>query len=247
MKENKAVDRILNILEFISKYPNGTTLAEIYRNLSLPKSTTYDILQALYKADAIYYKDELLKTYVIGSKMFAIGSVYIENSNLITIAKPLLQKFSNEYMLTTFISKKVGDKIISILKYEPTKAKITTVSEGTVVSKMHSTAIGKAFLAFDDFPLPSKLNKYTDNTIVDIKQLKEELASVKYNGYSIEDKETEDYIRGIAIPVYNFESRVVGTISAYGLYTEFEDIKNLVNELKDIAKEVSIKLGYKGN
>ena len=79
MKENRSVNRILAILELIAKHDEGLTLGQIFRMLEIPNATAYDILQTLYKADAIYYKDPRLKNYVIGSKMFAIGSVYTKN------------------------------------------------------------------------------------------------------------------------------------------------------------------------
>ena len=75
MKDNRTVSRILQILELIAKHDEGLTLGQIYRMLDIPKATVYDFLQTLYRADAIYYKDLRLKNYVIGSKMFAIGSV----------------------------------------------------------------------------------------------------------------------------------------------------------------------------
>ena len=53
-------------LDLISKSPDGLTLSEIYKELDLPKATVYDILQALYQEDAVYYKNEIQKTYVIG-------------------------------------------------------------------------------------------------------------------------------------------------------------------------------------
>lgn len=61
MNDNKSVDRILRILELISKNPNGITLSQISRELGIPKSTAFDFLQALYKADAVYFKDEVSK------------------------------------------------------------------------------------------------------------------------------------------------------------------------------------------
>ena len=59
----------------------SSVLSEIYKELDMPKATVYDILQALYAEDAVYYKNEIAKTYVIGSKIFAIGQAYTKNSN----------------------------------------------------------------------------------------------------------------------------------------------------------------------
>src|SRR5690606_7447904 len=119
MKENRSVNRILSILELVAAHPEGLTLGQIYRELDMPKATAYDFLQTLYKADAIYYKDPRLKNYVIGSKMFAIGSVYTKNSSLIEASELLLRNFANEYGKTALITKKTDDHYVHIYKYQP--------------------------------------------------------------------------------------------------------------------------------
>ncbi|MCK7488629.1 MAG: hypothetical protein MZU97_26380 [Bacillus subtilis] len=73
----------------------------------------------MYQADAIYYKDPRLKNYVIGSKMFAIGSVYTKNSNLIEAAQHELRDFAHRYGRTVFITKRINDKIVYVFKFQP--------------------------------------------------------------------------------------------------------------------------------
>lgn len=242
--ENKFVGKVLDILELISKNPKGITCTEIHKALGLPKSSVYDILQALYKRDAIYLANENLKTYVIGSSMFAIGSVYTKNSSFINISKPLLEEFSEKYNLICYASKRIGDKVISVYKNEPIKCKIQMADEGTEITKFHSTAIGKALLAFDNYPVPEVLEKYTINTITNKELLFEEIEKIKLDGYSVENQETEEHIKGFAVPIYNFEKRVCGVISAYGLSFELKDIDNLCLEFKMLASQISKKLGY---
>ncbi|MGB4695828.1 MAG: helix-turn-helix domain-containing protein, partial [Bacilli bacterium] len=107
MAANKSVEKCIKILELISKYPEGITLAEIYKTLKLPKATVFDILQALYKEDAVYYKDPKLKNYVIGSKIFSIGQAYTKNSNFINFASQGLRNFADKYEMTTFAAKRL--------------------------------------------------------------------------------------------------------------------------------------------
>lgn len=242
--ENKFVGRVLDILELISKNPQGLTCTEIHKMLGLPKSSVYDILQALYQRDAIYFNNEKLKTYVIGSRMFAIGSVYTTNSSFINISKPLLDEFSEKYNLICYASKRISEKVISVYKHEPLKCKIQMADEGTEITKFHSTAIGKALLAFDNYPIPKNLQSYTKYTITDKELLNIEIEKIKLLGYSIESQETEEHIKGFAVPIYNFEKRVCGVISAYGLSFELKEIDKLAIEFKNLALQISRKLGY---
>ena len=118
MSANKSVVKALKILELISKHQEGITLSEIYKELDMPKATVYDILQSLYAEDAVYYKNEIAKTYVIGSKIFAIGQAYTKNSNFISFASPLLRDFADKYGVTVFACKRLGTKISNVYKYE---------------------------------------------------------------------------------------------------------------------------------
>lgn len=252
MAANKSVEKTLKILELISKYPEGITLSDIYKELGMPKATVYDILQALYKDDAIYYKEPHLKTYVIGSKIFAIGQAYTKNSNFINFASPLLKKFADKYGLTVFANKRLADKIVSIYKYESTKTKITTNDVG-IQTPLTSSVSGKVFLAFASETRQKELLKgilekeFRNKEKGDYTKLLLELDSIKNNGFGIDNGVSESYICSFAVPVFNFENKAVGVISAIRLVnneTE-EEIKTQIDEFIEIANYVSQKQGYK--
>ena len=147
MSANKSVVKALKILELISKHQDGITLSEIYKELDMPKATVYDILQALYAEDAVYYKNEIAKTYVIGSKIFAIGQAYTKNSNFISFASPLLRDFADKYGVTVFACKRLGTKISNVYKYESTKSRLVTPDVG-VQTQLYENVAGMAFLTF---------------------------------------------------------------------------------------------------
>ena len=147
MAINKSAEKTLKILELIAKYPEGITLSEIYKTLDMPKASVYDILQALYKEDAIYYKDPRQKNYVIGSKVFAIGQAYTKNSNFINFASPFLRKFADKYGLTVFACKRLADKLVFIYKYESPNTKIQTSDVG-LQEPLYENIAGRTILAF---------------------------------------------------------------------------------------------------
>lgn len=254
MASNKSVERALQILELISKYPEGITLADIYKQLKMPKSTVYDILQALYKEDAIYYKNPDLKTYVIGSKIFAIGQAYTKNSNFINFAKDKLKDFANKYDITVFACKRIADKVVYIYKYESPKTKIITNDIG-VQMPLYSSAPGKAFLSFLNEEKRKhllgqvKTNVYNNAEAPEYLKLLNDIKHFQEVGYVLDDGETENYIRHYAIPVYNFEDKVTGVISASGIINgeSHEEILNRINEFQKIAEYISEKQGYKVN
>lgn len=237
MKDNRSVNRILAILELISKNPDGLTLGEIYRELDMPKATAYDFLQTLYKADAIYYKDPFRKTYVIGSKMYAIGSVYTKNSNLITTCSPLLKKFSDEHGCNAFATKRInGDKIVFVHTYQSPQSQIMSHLEvGLVYTNFLDNYIGKCYAAFDKkIEATVKMDPLEKQKILD-------------KGYSCELSGDLNHIMNIAIPVYNFENRCVGVLAIASLHTSLEDTNLMARKFLEIGKETSRRLGYLGD
>lgn len=231
MKDNRSVNRILSILELIAAHPEGLTLGQIYRELEMPKATAYDFLQTLYKADAIYYKDPRLKNYVIGSKMFAIGSVYTKNSSLIESAEFELRKFANEYGKTILITKKTDDHYVHIFKYQPPNSLIFINEEiGYISYDFDVSPIGRAFNVF-----MSKRIKLNET------QMKE------YDRGYVLSNEQQGHISQISVPVKNFENRVVGIITVCDLWQDRPEKTEVIIELINICRAISKRLGYLGD
>lgn len=233
MKENRSVNRILAILELIAKHDEGLTLGQIYRMLDIPKATVYDFLQTLYKADAIYYKDPRLKNYVIGSKMFAIGSVYTKNSNLIEAAQYDLKDFADRHGRTVFITKRINDKIVTVFKYQPDNSKIVTKEEiGSVLRDFSNNPVGLCYAAFDKKMQNPAMTQY------------EEIRKARHVYSKLEDG---NHICTLAVPVWNFENRVCGVLVASALAEEGTNRPLLAREFLEIASMISRKLGYLGD
>ena len=254
MAANKAVIKTLKILELISKSDEGLTLSEIYKEADIPKATAYDILQALYSEDAVYYKNEILKTYVIGSKLFTIGQSYMKNSNFISYASPLLKDFATKYKVTTFACKRLGTKVTYVYKYESNKVRLVTSDIGTQLPLYQSVA-GLAFLAF--LPEDKSLELLEGILVKDFngrktKEYQTIVARVKEyrtQKYIYDNGSIDRYICELAAPVYNFENKVTGVISATRLIFECEieaDVeKDYISEFLKIAETISHKQGYK--
>lgn len=255
MAANKAVIKTLKILELISKSPDGVTLAEIYKELDMPKATVYDILQALYSEDAVYYKNEVLKTYVIGSKVFTIGQAYTKNSNFIMFASPLLKEFALKYSVTTFACKRIGTKNTYVYKYESSKARLTTDDIGTQLP-LYESISGLAFLAFlpeekrEDLLERILVKDFNGVKSSKYKEIVERVKEYSKNGYIFDNGKLDHYVCELAIPVYNFENKVTGVISATRLVFDNENVdqkaeQDYINDFLQIAQTISKKQGYK--
>jgi DNA-binding IclR family transcriptional regulator len=230
VKDNRSVLRILSILELVSQYDQGITLGEIYRKLDMPKATAYDILQTLYKADAVYYKDPNIKNYVIGSKMYAIGSVYTKNSNLIESSMLPLKAFADQYNRVVSIAKRVEENVVFVHKYQPSQSKINISEEiGSILPLSNNNLTCLAYRYFDHRIKDISLNHFE---------------SINQRQYLMTSEDHENHECTIASPIYNFENRVVGVMTTYDFLDDKDDRINIANHFTQIAKGISKKLGY---
>ncbi len=248
MKLNRTVQRSFEVLEYISQRPNGVTLSKISKDLDIPSSSALDIVKTLYHMDCIYYKDEHAKTYAIGSKMYAIGNTYTKNSILLEIAKPYAKDLSKKFGHPVVITKRVGTKLVYIYKTTNCGSIISLPDIGTS-EDLHTTGLGKVLIAFSrkrkqllDRMMLGKRTPYTRNGY---NELTEELTKVFETKCAMGDREFHEHLKDIAVPIFNFEDRVVGSIGMF--FLTMEDIDDeVVAELKRVAKKISRKLGHKG-
>ncbi|MCL2231551.1 MAG: IclR family transcriptional regulator [Treponema sp.] len=244
MEDLNMIQKTINILDYLSIYPNGATLSTITKDLGYPKTTVFDILKTLLMNDFVQYVKPGKKIYCVGARLFAIGSVYTESSILLRTVRPYLMLLADKYGKTTFFSKRHNDCAICVYKYVPQHAKAPTENLG-LKKLLHSTATGKCYLAFDTeafhFIDTINLPAITPYTITDREKLKAHIAELRLRGYSWEQRESYLLSACLAAPIFT-RGAMVGAISMVGWYREGEDFTAQGNEILQLAKLVSSQL-----
>ena len=207
MKINRTTQRTIEILDLIASSQDGLTLNEIAKELNMPKTSAFDILETLVQLNMLYIKEQRLKTY-------AIGNMYSKTSLLLNSAGPIMKRLSQEIGTTTLLAKENNGSLLYTLKHEPAKKIIATPEVGEV-AYLHSTSIGKAILAFSKHQLEliDKLDLYpmTKRTITSKNTLTQELLIIKERGYAIANRENEEYTYAIAAPIFDYHGCLLYT------------------------------------
>jgi DNA-binding IclR family transcriptional regulator len=116
----------------------------------------------------------------------------------------------------------------------------------------HSTAVGKAMLAFmsqkevENIIEEHGLPVCTPNTITDKEALLRELERVRQQGYAVDDIENEDGIRCVGAPIFDHQGKPVAALSVSGpaFRLSMERVKELTGAVTSTALEISRQLGY---
>jgi DNA-binding IclR family transcriptional regulator len=118
----------------------------------------------------------------------------------------------------------------------------------------HSTAIGKAILAYSPASEAENVVKRhglptrTPATLTTLEGLRAELDIVRERGYSIDNIENELGVRCVAVPIFNHLSRPIAAISVSGPADRMFGAKvELIGEsLMTATRAISQQLGYRG-
>lgn len=250
MKLNRTLLRAIEILEILSKNTEGYTLTQIASLLDSPKSSVFDILKTLvYKKMVIEDNQTGVTRYKIGLQSFLIGSSYLNDIDLINIGRQDLIDLANKMQATTFLAILDDNMVTYLYKYESEKTIITTANIGSRRS-IHSSALGKVMLALGEKEqLEEAIKKtefvaYTEYTITSVEKYLDQLKTVRMKGYAISNREDTLQQVAAAAPIYDYNGKVVAAISCVGFYESNINLNDLGIVVKEVADNISKKIGY---
>lgn len=246
-KSVPAVVKAMSILEQLATSQNGLGLSELTRELDLPKSSTYGMLLTLERLGYLH-RNENTGRYMFGMKILSLASMAMNGLNLRKLAVPHLRQLMNKTGLTVHMAIREHHEVVIIEKVE---SPYTPKVETWIGKRMgiHCTAAGKALLS--DWPedeidslIRYGLPRYNDNTIVTPKRLKNELALVAKQGYSIDDEEETIGSRCVGAPITDETEKIVAAVSVAGYKKQIhhETFPILVASVKQTAADISKEL-----
>jgi IclR family KDG regulon transcriptional repressor len=248
----KSIYRTSQILDLLCTR-EGMTVTEISARLRLPKSTVHNILSTLVHLGMLE-KDLDGSRYHLGLKLFQIGTKAQEKLEIRRVATPIIRTLNERLDETVHLTILDNGEVLYVECFESTK-RLRTYSVLGVRAPLHCTAVGKAIMAFlreEDIEKIVKtkgLEKFTENTIVDKARLLRELGRVAKRGYSTDNMEHEEGVRGIAAPIRDFRGTVFASVSIAGPSQRIKvaDFPRYGRLVIDTTSEISRRLGYLGS
>jgi transcriptional regulator len=249
MKINRTTERSVQILQIIAKSNEGMEMDEICERLSIPRTSCYDILVTLVHLGMLEVNTGVKRSYKIGLNAYRIGMSYMNNRNISEIIAPALKELSKELQKTCFFGVLEGDKIVYISKFEPENPIITTATIGTK-NPIYNTSLGKAILSsmsaeeIKGILSGIELKQATRFTITDREELIKNIELVRVRGFALDERELEEHMECVGVPIFDEKKECIGAISASSLYRKDEDYMALGEILKNRGLEISKSLGF---
>ena len=246
----RALDKALTILDHLSHIQEEIDLANLSRQVKIPKSTLLRLLNTLKKHNLIE-QNERTQKYQLGWALIYLGKIASRYYTLPNLVHPFLDQLAAKTGETASLVVLDNSHAVYIDQAVSSSMIKGVPSVGSVV-ELHCTSAGKALLsAFTDedlshFVKVTPLDKKTEKTITNGAELIEEIRKARRLGYAIDDEETEVGGRCVAAPLFDQEGKAVAAISIIGPVSRIkkEDFGKLSILVKESAARASAALGY---
>jgi IclR family acetate operon transcriptional repressor len=250
VSDYQSVEKAFRVLEELALHgQKGVT--ELAASLSMDKGAVSRMLKTL---SLLGYAEQTQQRgrYGVGPSLLFLGRRYLDESDIIARARPVLAHLSAQARATTLLSMPVGRHLI-ILHKQPSPERIAVgCSIGDELTP-HASAMGKVLLAgmsrqerarFIRYPLA----RFTKATITDRRTFESLLDEVSRDGYAVEVEEEDLGVGCIASPLRDGTGRWFAAISATGPLsgTPFSVDAEHIEMVKRAAMTISLEFGYRG-
>lgn len=242
--------RLFQIIEFLASSGDWVSLRTMARELQISAASAYRALNSLKALGYVRQHPDDSK-YQLTLKIAWVSAQVLDHQQLRYIAHPFLQHLTSVTNETTHLAVLEGAEFVYIDKVDNSQA-VRMRSRVGQRGKLHSTAAGKAMLAFvseaELQPILQRLElpALTENTITAKSKFREQLALIRRQGYAVDDEENEVGIRCIGSPIFDHAGRLSGALSISGwtITMTRERMPQLAPELLQSCRKISGQLGY---
>ena len=210
----KTLVKTISIIELMRDTDYGS-ITRIANELDLNKSVVHRHVSTLEEHGYIVKHDG---TYQLGLKFLELGGYKRQKMEFYKQAEPEVEGLAKETgELANLMVEERGRGVY--LKRSKGSQAVNLDTYAGLRTTIHSTALGKSILAHlpreyvDKIIEKHGLPKHTENTIADSDRLYEELEEVRARGYSQDDGERLEGLRGVAAPVKTSDGFSLGSIS----------------------------------
>ncbi|GAB4404144.1 MAG: IclR family transcriptional regulator [Anaerolineales bacterium] len=218
-EETRTVAKALDVLLCFSHSEPELSLTEISARLGIHKSTMHRLLGTL-EAKRFVQRDPETGRYRLGTRILELAFLVMEHNDLQQRARPHLYRLVEQCQETVDLSVLDGTHVVYLEVVEsPHRVKLAARPGQRL--PVHSTASGKAFLAFVpphelDRLLPEELTRYTESTLATREALLKDLEATRERGFAVSSQEYEAGINAVAAPVLDMRGYPIAAVAVAG-------------------------------
>ena len=241
------VNKALGMLTLVGQHPRGATAGQLAEVAGYPFSTAYRLLNSLVEAGFVDY-DPQDKRYRLGLRIFQLAQKVSSARGFSGTAMPILHGLTELTHESSILAVLDGDQYLTVHKVDGPQFRTTTDPGDN--GDLHTSAMGKALLAFSDPPVRERLLESielvprTQHSITDREVLRAQVEQIRERGWADQREEHDIGMAAIAVPVLAASGRLIASVAlAAPLFrNDPEGLRAHLPELRRAADELSAAL-----
>lgn len=198
----QSVERVFELMEAIADAGGEISLSDLAAASNLPLPTIHRLLRTLVSLG--YARQLPSRRYALGPRLIRLGDR--AGKQLGTLAGPVLEHLVAELGETSNVAMLDGDGAVYVAQRPSPHAMRMFTEVGRRVH-LHNTGVGKALLStMTDAEVTRLIERTgmptrTPRTLATLPDLLADLATIREQGYAVDDEEQELGVRCYALPV----------------------------------------------
>jgi DNA-binding IclR family transcriptional regulator len=240
-----AARQTLDILAFLSRQAGPVPAAAIVRELSLPRSTVYHLLDTLAEQGFVTHLPED-RRYALGLAAYELGTGYARQAPLARLSRVPLAELADRAGHAAHLAVLHGREVVYVVE-ERAPGQPPLVTDVGVRLPAALTASGRAILARLPaaqlralYPDPSAFVLRTDSGPGSLSALRTLLVETRRRGYAVESGEVSEGFASTAAPVLDHTGHPVAAVAVtFPLATSPNDTDDRIDRLATLVNRTA--------
>ena len=247
-----AVERALNIIEFIGFKKNNATVKDISDGLNIPMASAARIVKVLTLRGYLAELKGASSTFSLSLKILHLSQAVVRNTELVSLARKHMCVLSEETNQTSQLAILQQGSVIYIEQVLPPKS-VSIIAPLHTPIALNTSASGKVLCAWSSKEQQrliieaAELVKASEHSIVNKKLFYKELERVRAEGYGMDNEEFAVGIGCIAAPIFDYTGEIIAAVGITGHIAAYRDrveLQKLTEALHKAALGISTGLGF---
>jgi len=234
----EALAKGLRILSLFNEQRPSWRVSDLAAAAGLPMPTVYRVVMTLV---AEGYLDHLPGgEYRPGVRTLTLGTAALRSLDLVAIATPKLQELGQRTGETVNLAVLNGDRVLYLIRLRNSDLVTANIQVRSTLPAVH-TSIGKLLLAhLDDKELRARVTdasfstNHGPNAKLSLAELKQELGTIREQGWAMQDEELAYGLRSVAGPITTPDRRIVAGVNL-AVQSRDWSTQRIVRELKPVV------------
>jgi IclR family pca regulon transcriptional regulator len=237
------LDRGLSLIQTFDEANSRQTATQAGQRCGLTRTAARRYLLTLLHLGYVATDGKL---FWLTPRVMRLGQSYLESARLPRIVQPSLQRVAMGTQEISFVSVLDGDDIVYIARNGQNRSMNTSFALGARVPA-HTTASGMLLMALqgadavEEWLQKGRLRTFSSHTITDHDRLRQEMARIRAQDWSLSERQLDLTYRGVAVPLRDHKGNTIAALSV-SIPVQFETSQQAIERVLPLLRETAQSL-----